>query len=352
MTGSMRALLLGTLTLRTATGTTGALLIVWNKHLNTMGVVSITPVDLATITLAFYVTELIGSPIFGIIADRVGRKPVMLLGPLFGLAAVLLTPFAATIPLLIGTRLLEGSSTAASVPSILSYVAAKTSHDEKLRGRVVTLFEVATLGGLLVAGTALAGPLWEIFGTSAFLINGGIYLLSLAFFAYGVKDEHAAPPPHDEGRLRKYAKLFSQRGILLFVPTWVSINAIIGVWVPQGLNLLLGDAGVDVTGQFLLSGFPFVVITTAFAFVALVGGVGLFFWGNRFANYRRTTILLFGLVAFVVAMAAIFIMNRLTGTDLVLIAALFVAICASMFFIAGATPAALGFLAEIGRAHV
>jgi len=351
MTGSMRSLLLGTLTLRTATGTTGALLIVWNKHLHSTGVVSITPVDLATITLAFYVTELIGSPIFGIIADRVGRKPVMLLGPLFGLAAVLLTPFAATIPLLICTRLLEGSSTAASVPSILSYVAANTSHDEKLRGRVVTLFEVATLGGLLVAGTALAGPLWEIFGTSAFAINGGIYLLSLALFAYGVKDEHAAPPPHDEGRLRKYAKLFSQRGILLFVPTWVSINAIIGVWVPQGLNLLLGDAGVDVTGQFLLSGFPFVVITTAFAFVALVGGVGLFFWGNRFANYRRTTILLFGLIAFVVAMSAVFLMNRLTGADLLLIGALFVTICASMFFIAGATPAALGFLADVSERY-
>jgi MFS family permease len=347
----MRSLLLGTLTLRTATGTTGALLIVWNKHLNSTGAVSITPVDLATITLAFYVTELIGSPIFGIIADRVGRKPVMLLGPLFGLAAVLLTPFAATIPLLICTRLLEGSSTAASVPSILSYVAANTSHDEKLRGRVVTLFEVATLGGLLVAGTALAGPLWEIFGTSAFAINGGIYLLSLGLFAYGVKDEHTAPPPHDEGRLRKYAKLFSQRGILLFVPTWVSINAIIGVWVPQGLNLLLGDAGVDTTGQFLLSGFPFVVITTAFAFVALVGGVGLFFWGNRFANYRRTTILLFGLIAFVVAMSAVFLMNRLTGTDLLLIGALFVTICASMFFIAGATPAALGFLADVSERY-
>jgi len=351
MTASMRSLLLGTLTLRTATGTTGALLIVWNKHLNSTGAVSITPVDLATITLAFYVTELIGSPIFGIIADRVGRKPVMLLGPLFGLAAVLLTPFAATIPLLICTRLLEGSSTAASVPSILSYVAANTSHDEKLRGRVVTLFEVATLGGLLVAGTALAGPLWEIFGTSAFAINGGIYLLSLGLFAYGVKDEHTAPPPHDEGRLRKYAKLFSQRGILLFVPTWVSINAIIGVWVPQGLNLLLGDAGVDTTGQFLLSGFPFVVITTAFAFVALVGGVGLFFWGNRFANYRRTTILLFGLIAFVVAMSAVFLMNRLTGTDLLLIGALFVTICASMFFIAGATPAALGFLADVSERY-
>ena len=70
MTASMRALLLGTLTLRTATGTTGALLIVWNKHLNTTGAVSITPVDLATITLAFYVTELIGSPILSLLRDQ------------------------------------------------------------------------------------------------------------------------------------------------------------------------------------------------------------------------------------------------------------------------------------------
>jgi MFS family permease len=176
-----------------------------------------------------------------------------------------MTPFSMTIPLLIGTRLLEGASTAASVPSILSYVAAKTSHDAALRGRVVTLFEVATLGGLLVAGTALAGPLWAIFGPAAFAVNGVIYVLALLFFAYGVKDEHSAPPPHAENRLRKYVKLFSQRGILLFVPTWVSINAIIGVWVPQGLNLLLGDETVNLPGQFLLSGFDFVVVTSAFA---------------------------------------------------------------------------------------
>ena len=71
----MRSLLLGTLTPRTATGTTGALLIVWNKYLNSTGEVSITPVDLATITLAFYVTELIGSPIFGIIACLLYTSP-------------------------------------------------------------------------------------------------------------------------------------------------------------------------------------------------------------------------------------------------------------------------------------
>ena len=351
MTGSMRSLLLGTLVLRTATGTTGALLVFWTAFLRDGGTITVTTADVAAISLAFYVTELAGSPIFGIMADHIGRKPVMLLGPFFGLVAVLITPFALTIPLLIATRLLEGASTAASVPSILSFVAASTSHDEKLRGRVVTLFEVATLGGLLVAGTALAGPLWEIFGANSFFINGAIYMVALALFAYGVKDQHSRPTHATENRLKRYAQLFSQRGILLFVPTWVAINAIVGVWVPQGLYLLTGSSGVPSEGQFLLSGFSPTLITSALAALALVGGVGLMFWGNSVAKYRRTSVLLAGVIAFFVAMGAVWLLNRMTGSELPLIAALLLILSVSMFFLAGATPAALGFLADVSERY-
>ena len=42
-----------------------------DKHLHGTGALTITPVDLATITLAFYVTELLGSPLFGVLADTV-----------------------------------------------------------------------------------------------------------------------------------------------------------------------------------------------------------------------------------------------------------------------------------------
>ena len=97
---------------------------------------------------------------------------------------------------------------------------------------------------------ALAGPLFEIFGEVSFFINGAIYLLALVLFAYGVKDHHSRPDGAAENRLRRYVHLFRQRGILLFVPTWVAINAIVGVWVPQGLYLLTGSSGVGVTYAF------------------------------------------------------------------------------------------------------
>ena len=133
MTRSMRALLLGTFVLRTATGTTGALLVFWTAHLRERGTIQVSTADVAAISLAFYLTELLGSPIFGVLADQIGRKPVMLLGPLFGLVAVLITPFALTIPLLIATRLLEGSSTAASVPSDRKSTRLNSSHSQQSR---------------------------------------------------------------------------------------------------------------------------------------------------------------------------------------------------------------------------
>ena len=64
-----------------------------------------------------------------------------------------------TCSLLGGTRLLEGASTAASVPSILGFIAAVTAGDELLRGRAAARFEGATLAGLGV-GLVAAGPLF------------------------------------------------------------------------------------------------------------------------------------------------------------------------------------------------
>ena len=72
----------------------------------------------------------------------------MLIGPAFGGIAVVITALTVSLPVIAFTRLLEGGSTAASVPSILGFIAFATAADEVLRGKAVARFEAATLAGL------------------------------------------------------------------------------------------------------------------------------------------------------------------------------------------------------------
>ena len=65
------------------------------------------------------------------------------------LIAVILTAFTTNLLLLGGTRWLEGASTAASVPSILGYIAMVTANDQALRGRAAARFDPAWVGGRL-----------------------------------------------------------------------------------------------------------------------------------------------------------------------------------------------------------
>ena len=55
--------------------------------------------------------------------------------------------------------------------------------------------------------------------------------------------------------------------------------------------------------QFLMGGFSPVQISLAAVVIGLVFGAGLFYWGNRFKNMRRTTIILYGILGGAVLVA-------------------------------------------------
>src|SRR4029079_2775552 len=157
MDRSLRAVLAGTFTLRFSTGLTGAMLAIYLAQLPQHGGEAGTATTLALLHAMFYVAELVLSPFFGILSDRLGHHRVMLFGRAFGAAAVILTGLTTNLIILGGTRWLAGASTAASVPSILGFIAIATAADELLRGKMSARFEGATLLGL-GAGVAI-GPI-------------------------------------------------------------------------------------------------------------------------------------------------------------------------------------------------
>ena len=114
MDRSLWAVLGGTFTLRFSTGLTGSMLAVYLARLHLHGGAFIEPTTLAWLHSAFYISELALSPLFGVLSDRFGHHRMMLVGPVFGAVAVILTGLTTNLLVLGGTRILEGASTAAS----------------------------------------------------------------------------------------------------------------------------------------------------------------------------------------------------------------------------------------------
>ncbi|HUQ44718.1 MAG TPA: MFS transporter [Candidatus Limnocylindria bacterium] len=358
MDRSLTAVLFGTFTLRFSTGLTGAMLATYLAHFGEYHPET-GPVDAITVGLlaaTFYVAELVLSPIFGVLSDRLGHHRVMLWGPVFGAVAVVLTAITGNLLILGGTRFLEGGSTAASVPSILGYIAIATAGNEALRGRAASRFEAATLAGI-GGGFIVAPKLFELMGTNAFLLNALFYGVSLAIYFFGVKDpegeKDAAAKEHTT--FRRYLELVRHSHVWLLAPTWIAVNGAIGLWFSQSLFQFQRPDSPFRGSQWLLQGFSANQVTLGAIVIAIVFGVGIFWWGNRFDRWRRTTIILYGVYGGIALAAAGIVVNHAAfgaGANLLfgaLVLGSVLVFAGGLFVLAGATPAAVGLLADVSE---
>jgi MFS family permease len=383
MDRSLWAVLAGTFTLRFSTGLTGAMLTYYlaefDKHHGVLDqVLGLPPSPVpdaftfGLIAAAFYASELVLSPVFGVLSDRRGHWQIMQWGPLFGLVAVVITWATVNVPLILGTRLLEGAATAASIPSILGFIAVATAMDEGLRGKAVARFEAATLAGLL-AGFAVAGPLFAVLGTTGFLVNGVLYMVSLSIYRWGVDRNveasmaaHAAASgrqavdgasatavvaPAGRVTFARYRAILGRNHVWLLAPTWVAINAVLGLFTTQTIFQLVRTPDPKFSEQLLMGGFRPEQISAGLAVAGLLFFAGLLYWGSRFKNLRRTTIILYGVGGgALLVLAAVGINHSSTMPPVVLLVLGALAVL-GLFVLAGATPAAIGLLADVTEAY-
>lgn len=352
MTASIRNVLFGTFTLRFSTGLTGGLLAFYLADLPKHGGPAVSALVVALMYGAFYGTELVLSPIFGLLSDRLGHHRVMQYGPIFGAVAVTITGLTTNLWLLGGTRLLEGAATAASVPSILGFLAMATMKDEGLRGRTSARFELATIAGI-GGGTLAATLLYQWLGTAAFFLNALIYVGSFLIYRFGVSAPDAPAGPHHrpEYGWRRYARLIRTSHVWLLAPTWIAVNAALGVYAGQGLFNLVREKNPDFADQLLAGGLSPTEIFVGLLAAGVVLFGGLIYWGNRFKNMRRTTIIFYGIVGGAVLVVGGLAFNHAGGLDPLLRIPFALLAGAGLFVLAGATPAALGLLADMSEAY-
>jgi len=132
--------------------------------------------ELGLLVASYAVMRLVFGPIWGGLSDRVGRKPVLLVGILGYAVTMVWFGLANTLWMLFAVRILSGVLSSATAPTTMAFIGDSTP--EKERGGGMGLLGAAggvgtivgpVLGGFL-AGTSLSAP---------FFLAAGLSVLSL-----------------------------------------------------------------------------------------------------------------------------------------------------------------------------
>jgi MFS family permease len=357
---SLAAVLVGSLILRLASQSMGQMVQFYLAQIN-RDYYEITYIARGFITASFFVTEMVGAIVLGALSDRYGRRLFIILGPLLGAIAVQITSMTVVIWLLVFTRLLEGLSTASSVPATLGYISEATVGRPKLRARIVGLFDITLVGGI-AAGGIVGGYLWKFFSepaqiagihliSPAFSLNGLIYLGSLAIFAWGLSDirRSANGSTSSHGGLRHYREIMKSPGVWRFVPAWLAIFAIIGMWTNHSPGLMTGK---EHHGSQLLAGnIAPEHFGNGFAILATIFALGVLGWSFYLNRYRKTSVMIVATAGLFTTLFAVYGLNHLGSFSSPVYYPLMLTLIVSIVVLSGFTPAALTYLADVTESY-
>ncbi|HXG67669.1 MAG TPA: MFS transporter, partial [Blastocatellia bacterium] len=124
-----------------------------------------------------------------------------------------------------------------------------------------------------------------------------------------------------------------------FIPAWLAVFAIIGMWSNHGMGLLKGE------------GVATEKIGNVSAILTVLFAVGVLVWSFNLARYRKTSVMLVAMGGLFVALAAGYGLNHPSPVADALFYPMVGALLIGLFVLSGFTPAALTYLADVTEAH-
>ncbi|MBA2679947.1 MAG: MFS transporter, partial [Ktedonobacteraceae bacterium] len=287
----------------------------------------------ALILESYYISELLLAPTMGGLSDRWGRKPLLIAAPLFGAcsscflflsvslfphpnAGALDSHLLLLLLLILIGRLCEGATTALNTPACLGYIADVTVDAEKLRARVMTGFEISTVGAIAIA-IPFGGKVSSVLGIWGFCIVIGLHLINAAVIVTYVKEkvQHSLQKTRSGSLFESFGTLRDRR-IRTFLPAWLCINTLIGAWMTLIILLLTypaRQAALRHPGQLFYGGTSKELATLLLGGFGLLCLIGLGIWMFVIPRMRRTTAMLLGLFGLAICIAALTLLNGLPG---------------------------------------
>ncbi len=212
-------------------------------------------VELGLIGTAFLWVYAAASPLAGYLADRIGRKPMVVASLVVWSAVTWATGQARTLPQLLAARALMGISEACYLPAGLALIAAW--HGEKTRAKATAVHYSGLYLGMVIGG-GLGGWLGARYGwRMAFTALGGVGLLYSVVAVLGLRDRAApvdAPPRVNRSFWRAAEDLFRLPGYpaMFIVFGAISLaNWVVYTWLPlylyERFGMTLAEAGFAAT---------------------------------------------------------------------------------------------------------
>lgn len=172
-------------------------------------------VEVGWLSTGYSLMQFLGSPYFGKLSERIGRKPVLMIG-VFGFAVSFGTfgtvayfgqtghlPHGLLVALLIGSRVLGGLLSSATLPAAQAYMADITERHERTSGMALVGaafglgFIFGPVIGAVLSRFGLLTPIWVSMGVA--LLNGVFIATSLPV----IERKAVEVVEHHQGVLRR-----------------------------------------------------------------------------------------------------------------------------------------------------
>ncbi len=192
----------------------------------------------------FALMQFIFSPIWGVLSDRYGRKPIILIG-VFGYAiSMLLFGLATKLWMLFFARALAGILSSATMPTAMAFIGDST--DEENRGGGMGMMGAA-MGVGMVIGPGIGGWLADGSLSLPFFIAAGLSLVALVF-VYVMLPESLSKENRSKSSEIKLLSEFKLMWKSLFGP--LSFLLILAFFVSFGLTNFEGVFGLYAAHRF------------------------------------------------------------------------------------------------------
>ncbi len=297
--------------------------------------------ELITLIIALHALfQAVAMPLWGVLSDRLGRRPVLLVSMLGHAGSYLLMGFADSLWLLALARTLSGV-TSANLATAYAYITDITAPDQRAAamGKISAAFGLGFAVGPAIGGVLAGGTTMEDANLMRPAIAAALFSLAsaAAIFAFLPETRHAgasgAPPRErrgvltDFGRVTRRPVITLMLSLALMVVTFMAVReSIFPLWAhyqlgfnARELGITLGYTGLLISAiQFTAMGplaERFGELGLVKAAVVLFAGawVGLALSGNMLACLAALTLQGFGTAFFQSCMQSL--ISKRAGAD-------------------------------------